>query len=335
MMRSRASGTSLGFPLGVLALAGTNFPSGLSLSDVKPGMEIWIGTATDYNDVWVGRVREPTSTSSFKVSEIGSGEHTVPQTHYREITTTSGNNFWVTIVETMAVNYAIPLISSGTIYKDWDDTYTDQNEIAGVSPMANITFEDDTRPVGFVDTGTSEYRFKVTMNNSYEGLTGNAVASQTWVLASNMTLVGGYALSDATIEVDATAGGGWIECTVTASNSETHLARVPTYYYNNTSEVPYQIFAVESDNEDKKGRTVSINTYVQNMPLDVVPHGALCYFWSVDTFGGVQVEASRDVMLCWAQRENILVNERFPTFSLELSTAEWSRATPRRRIGRK
>ena len=311
VMTAQVNGYITNVPAGTVAIDGASFGSGFSAADLLEGLVVWIGTAAGYRDVFQGRIRTGTTTTSLKLEEFGLGGTTIPMRVYRRIR----DNYYVTILDTYALEYAFPRIDLATniIYKDWDLSLTDQNTTP--PPIANIRFSDGTQPVGFCDT---TYRVKLDGTNSFEVPGGGAVTSYLWALpASGATLVGGYALSDSIIEVDVDADTPlWIKLTVTDSNAKTAYARMHLSYYDSTE--PTTIHEVTSDLRTRQSRSIGLRLDPNDYDLANIPHGSMCYYWEVQTFGSSTVAETSDWSLMWLNKEEATFSASFPDTTVEL-----------------
>lgn len=278
MLTARINQSVFTYPLGQITIDNVVLAGGLALADIPPNADVWIGTSAGARDVFVGRARldnsgDVVTANTLYIEEISKGMSNIPQVAYAEL----ADDQYITIVETESLYYALPnIVDVGgtlTTYQDWNIAYTNQNEEP--RPVANITFLDGTRPVGFVGSGAT-YRVKLSGETSFQAITGIAPASYSWNIQDG-ALVGGYALSDETIEVDFAQGSRWVELTVTDANAHTHTARFPLVYYDEDN-MPYRVFAV-NDTRNRKGRTMTLEGYPGALTLTDVPHRAMCIVW--------------------------------------------------------
>jgi hypothetical protein len=278
MMTARINQAAFTYPLAQITIDSIVLAGGLALANIPPNVDVWIGTTAGARDVFVGRTRldnsgDVVTATTLYVEEISAGMSNIPQVAYAEL----ANDQYITIVETESLYYALPnIVDIGgvfTTYQDWNIVYTNQNEEP--RPVANITFLDGTRPVGFVGDGGT-YRVTLSGETSFQAITGAAPASYLWNIQDG-ALVGGYALSDETVEVDFAQGSRWVELTVTDANAHTHTARFPLVYYD-ADNMPYRVFAT-NDVRNRKGRTMTVEGYPDALTLQDVPHRAMCIVW--------------------------------------------------------
>ena len=318
IMQAQVSQLIFTYPLASLDIENAIFPNGDTIVDVLPNLDVWIGTTPDARDVFVGRTRLAgdgvTATAILlNINEISAGGTSQPQ----EVNLFITPGMYVTIVETYSAYYALPnfVDVAGTLQvrKDYDVPYTDQNELP--LPVANISYLEGTSPVGFVDNVTTDYRVKLSGESSFEAITGASVTSYLWDIGDGV-LVGGYALSDETIEVDFPQGSRWVSLLVTDSNAKTHTARNPLMYYDVDNQ-PQRVLSA-SDSRDLKGRSMTISGEANELTLEAVPHGALCYVWDRQEFGGQTSEYVISYFIGWAVREGVAIVSLGPDVSIEI-----------------
>ena len=318
MMTARINQASFTYPLGEIAIDNVSFSPGFTLTDVRGGFEVWIGTSAGERDVLVGRIRRvPTpalTPNTLYIEELGGGSTGVPQTHYREL----ANNQYITVVRTMNVWEMFPRFEdlgggSFVIRKDWDIAYSDQNTYP--NPIANIT-PTNNNPVGFVDTTTGKYRITLSAANSIAALDGNSIKAYLWDIGGGVLIAG--ALNGSWVTVDFDAGPDLVFLQVTDANGKTGRANLPVYYHDDATEVPIELTEISSDVRDIKGHRISFKANPNDLPLDDVPHGSLVYIWSIQRYGDSTTEASSDYMMGWAIREEISIDPRFPDISFEV-----------------
>lgn len=323
MVTAQVNGNPASFPIGALTIDNIVYSGGLGAADIPANVDVWIGNSAGVRDVFIGRTRLDNSgniitANTLYINEAGSGSTGVPQRIYDIIE----DDDFITVVETFSAYYALPTFTGSpgslTTLQDWNIAYVDQNEQP--KPVANISFQSDTRPVGFVTPATGLYRVRLSAESSFEAISGDSITaaggSFQWDIDGG-ALVGGFNLTDETIEVDYTQGDYWPSVQVTDSNAKTHTARHPLVYYD-TSNRPQQLHNIQSDVRDKKGRRLTIGAYYDEMQLSDVPHGALVIVWQTTTMNDAESAYVIDYMIGWVVRERANLTATTPNISFEV-----------------
>lgn len=313
MMTAQINQLSFVYPCAQITVDNVSLGAGYTLADISHGNDIWIGTAPGGRDVFVGRIRNTPTMTTIYIEEISAGVSGVPQTYYREIQ----DNHYVTIVTARSIWSMYPRFENiggdYVIRKDWSVAYVNQN--AYPSPIANIT-PITGRPVGFVNPNTGKYRITITSANTIALLDGNAISSVVWDIGAG-SLTSGTLVSE-TITVDFSVGHDTITLIVTDAHGKTARAFLYVAYYDRINNPPLELLEISSDVRDLRGHTIAFKGNPNNLGLDDVPHGALCYVWSEQTFGGQTTDITSDYMMGWCVSEEININIQFPDIGFEI-----------------
>jgi len=305
--------------------------------DIVPGMTVLFGSSAGGDEYGRQRVRKAATSSILYFGRSSRGT--------RDGEVDLVDNAHITVLNDYRVWSKIPYIDDDAIvYKDNDlpvGTYTtDPPPVANAGvPMA-----------GTIDSGTDLLRVTLPGTGAKASFAvSGTISSYAWTLPSGVALVGGYALSDAQIEVDCDPGFYWIALTVTDSNAETHTMHLPISARDPDADTSIASFSVEAHRKTTDGQRLAVRI-LEDIPEATYPDGTLVLLWEDEPSTG----ADRSHMVFWgwhqtdpttiaAERTGILRDVMFdcldvagkldtlPGFTLSLevaaSPATWAQMT--------
>lgn len=258
-----------------------------SLSGVEIGQRIII-TDSSGNIVNHGTVRKAVSGQTLYIAPVSIGDSGYVSPIKRAIT--SGDT--ITIYKDRPLWGDYSRIAGGTFRKKWDIAYTDENEDA--PPIANAGTSQSTR----VDIGNSAtFTLPRSGSNDSFAFGSKTISSYSWSLPTGVTLGGGYNASDSVIEVTASQGQHVISLTVTDSNGKTHTAYTYLFVSDGTNYLDlFEQYSatVNSDSQDRNGRTVTFTVTGDNIASQILP-GAYVHLQHDSKYNGTSLTTGVDV----------------------------------------
>lgn len=212
---------------------------------VMPGMTVWIGSTAGSRDMGVYRVRKTPTSTILYLMELAVGDPgllSVTAPRYFD------DNAYVTVMLDMTIWAHLPRINYsghvGTFFKDWDITYTNQNntDVPGILNLGDHKF-------GFVDSGTSllDHTFTPTV----------VVFNSATVVATAWRVDGVSAGSSVNLTYSYPAGQHLVECAKTLSTGVVLYAYRMVFAHNTSSYPPIEI-EISSDDLGDDGRRMRI-----------------------------------------------------------------------------
>lgn len=238
-------------------------------TDVEPGMTVHFGTSAEAADLGRQRVRKAATSSLLYFGRSSRNSH--------EGEVTLADDAYITVYNWRQVWAKVPTIEDdGTIYKDHD--LSPAGSVADQPPVAN------TGPgtAGTIDPATDKLRVKLPhtgSNNSFATATGESISTYAWGLPSGVSLVAGYALSDAVIEVDCDPGFYYVSLTVTDSAGETHTAYAPIYARDPDDDPTVQV-AIRRHRRAPEGQQIAVDLLDEGMSAADYPDGTFVMLWA-------------------------------------------------------
>lgn len=243
-----------------------------SYGDVVPGMTLWVGTSAGGRQKGTCRIRKAPTSSILYIAE----DSRIDWEDDDYLTVVENYEFWVKYPH-------IVVDGSITIYKDWEEAYSDQH--SNWAPVAVLGPPD----CQFIDPGSGVATVKFVGENSYAVAPGATISSYAWtfpdVTPSSSALEG---TEGSPIEVTwDTPGIYWITLTVTDSNGKTHTGRRPIFIFSRTGEgMPYTRFKMP-------GRSGSLSQHGHSASFEVhgdadqaeFPDGAMVVYFTEDWYG--------------------------------------------------
>ena len=242
-----------------------------NINNVLEGMTIVIGTSCGDDSISKRRVRDN--------SQIGGGIITIDE---NSLDLAGGE--YVTVLRNFELWPRYPRILTATpwtFYKDYDITYTDENE--AINPVAIA----GPHQAGFLDGAT--VTFALDSSDSYALADGAAITGRTWSTTGGAIADVNAATTTITFN---TAGTYWITLTVT-DGTKTHTTRRVIFVHDRTgSNAPYTEFEFEiPPNGDWEQGGWNTGLVVRgDATASDFPDGTLVLVWYESWYGGTQAE---------------------------------------------
>jgi len=250
--------------------------------DIVPGMTVLFGSTAGGDEYGRQRVRKAATSSILYFGRSSRGT--------RDGEVDLADNAYIAVLNDYRVWSKIPYIDDdAVVYKDNDiavGTHT-----TTPPPVANA----GVPMAGTIDSGTDLLRVTLPGTGAKASFAvSGTISSYAWVLPSGVALVGGYALSDAQIEVDCNPGFYWVALTVTDSNAETHTVHVPIYARDPAADTSIASFSVEAHRKTTDGQRIAVRI-LEDIPEATYPDGTLVMLWEDEPSTG----ADRSHMVFW------------------------------------
>lgn len=196
------------------------------------------------------------------------------------------DNQVIHVLEDYPFNHKVPrFVSSGTFYKDWDVTYTDQNKL--VKP---VTVAGPHR-AAFLEGGSATFTFD--LNDSYPMAEDATISSFSLSVSpsSGVTITNP---SPGIYEVEVTQPGQyWVEAGATDSNSKQQLTRRRLFVYDpstpTSGDYPYTDLAIDTFHGDWGRGGFTLGLTVRNADPATFPEEALVVLWYEIWYGSTKV----------------------------------------------
>lgn len=257
-----------------------------TLSDVKVGYTLDVGTAPGLSDIGKLRVRKSPSGSSFYVNEVAPGTVNVIDNAY--LTVREERLIWqkrIRRVETNNSSSAYPI--GYTEYIDYEETYSNQNG-TGLPPKANITRDSIGSGVllaGFSDVGQTYRTVTVTGLLSTAMARNAALSGYSWDVGDGTIVSGTASSATITVRFPESKTFRYISLTVTDSNGTTDTMYIPIWVHPRSGgNQPIKKFRVGNDNRSE-GREMSFEIWDDILESDLPGGGMICY-WEEALFNG-------------------------------------------------
>lgn len=262
-----------------------------SMSSVLVGQRFCIRDTSDNIVSW-GTIRKAPSGSTLYISPVSIGDSGYVQPIMRSITSTN----IVTVYDDFPLwgDYSrIAGISSAKSFrKQWDVAYSNQNE--DIPPIANAGTSQSAR----ISVGASaSFTLPKAGSNTSFAFGSETITTYAWTLPTGVSLSGGYALSDAVIEVTATVGQHKIKLVVTDTNAVTHTAYTWLFVsdgvtYKDLFEEYYA--SIDNDSGDINGWTLGFTLTGTSLEDAIFP-GAYVHFQADSLYNGSSLANLSDV----------------------------------------
>ena len=267
VLKRRINQSTFAYPVSLLAFDDPDSNGG-STSDVEAGMTIKFYDGSTGAFKGYGRVLRAISGSYLYIHPTGQGD------------VDFADNDIIEIYDEFRPYALIPYIdSNGTLYKDYDTTFSGQTEdfppVANANPSTNAGYVDGT-------TGKLTVTFDAAGDiPSYALANGATISSYSWDVKDG-TIVSGSSTS-AAITVEFPAGRRWVKLTVTDSNGATAVKRVPIWAADDGDYAPYKAVLSRRGYTHDTGWEASFT--LMDADLSDVPEHALIIFWQDEWFG--------------------------------------------------
>lgn len=246
-----------------------------SVTDIYPGMTLWLGTAAGLDDLGRQRVSEATHSNFLRVGLTSIG------THDGELTV--HDNDYITVVEEFRVWAKIPQIfPSGTIFKDgWIESYQSglYNLVDQPPPVANT----GTAMAGTIDPSSGKLRVAFDGSNSFQfdpSITGNISGARTFQWSAGDGVIVAGAANSANVTYDFGPGFRYVHLTVTSDQGIAHAAHVPVFARDPANDQTLR-HQVSSHTITPAGQQISWRI-LDPIPRDTYKDGALLMMWEED-----------------------------------------------------
>lgn len=215
-----------------------------TLSDVKNGMTMYVGTSAGTYDLGIVRIRKTPSVSVFYINESS-------EINWED-------NAYLTVVDEFGLWQKHLVMKGSLALMDYDIGYTDQHlylaPIPVMGPQAVLWLTEDT------------VNFEPDASNSW--VLGSAISSYLWTAPGSSATSG---LDSATPTITYNAVGRYrISCTVTAANGKTTTGYRYVFVYDseNPPATNFELLSCAGDRENG-GWEFSIRMYDQALLADV------------------------------------------------------------------
>jgi hypothetical protein len=235
---------------------------------VRKNMMCWVGSTAGAHDIGIYRVRETPGASTLYIMETSPGD---PGLIAKRVTKLFADNQYITIIDAPNIWSIFPRITysggSGTFLKDWDETYTSQNDSGGAVPgilrMGGHTIVKVADSATYTESRTAS-----------ETLYGGSVSSRQWTPPSGASLASGSATS-ATAGYEYPVGNHLIKYTETLSNTAVLSGQRCVLVHDDTTNPALEIDNLQWD-EDEFTRVSC--TLVSDFDTDILA-GAMVFIW--------------------------------------------------------
>lgn len=264
-----------------------------TLSNVKPGMTLYIGSSAGAYDKGMVRIRKTPSATVFYIGETA------------EIAWEDDD--YLTVVEEFGLWSRHLKIAGMTASMDYDveysDQHTDLDPVPVLGPPAVLWLTDDT------------VVFSPNASNSW--VLGSTISSYLWA-ATGASATAGLDTATPTITYD-TEGQYTISCTVTAANGKTATGYRVVFIYSSAS-MPITQFELQncSGELESGGWQFGVKLYDQVAITDVRER-ALVVLFAKDHYNGVQESLGaitgyeNIIAVGWIKQEDFEVSSEFST----------------------
>ncbi|MBZ0315079.1 MAG: hypothetical protein K8L91_01580 [Anaerolineae bacterium] len=278
------------------------------LTYVRKGMTVWIGTTAGARDIGVYRVRENPGATTLYVAEMSTGD---PGLLALSTLRPLANDAYITIVHDFNLWSVFPRISGGVFYKDFDETYGDENELGGEIPGyilmgghrrgrmsgSSISFDFEADPQWFEVIGT---------------------ASCSWTFQngtpSTATGVGPHTVSFP-------AGVHEVSCVAVSDNGGQASATRWVFAHDFASNPPYSV-KVLSDRVTKQGRRLSLEVIGADLNDTALQTGTMVMFWEELYFeGGATLDTATTDCVGWIESVSGGGESGVPVYRVEIMQA--------------
>lgn len=259
---------TLAYPLATLTVDNT-----VNWSDVKQGQLLRITDGSD-TVLW-SSVRKDSIANTLYLSGMSLGDSGYSQ----QIQVALADNQTVTVYSARPLWGFLSRIAGGAFFKTFDVAYSGQG--TQPVPVSNS---------GAWQAGKTTDTFTLPKGGSNTSFAHGAatISSRLWTLPSGVTLAGGYALTDAVIQVTATEGQYLISQTVTDSNSKTHTSYVLLFVGASFGD-SYR-WTLDKSDSTRQGWNATFTIYGNDL-RDVLYPSAAVLFTKPSLFGGESVTA--------------------------------------------
>lgn len=293
VFRAQVSGSAFTYPVGEVAY--DNVSAG-ACTDIQPGMTVVFGTTEGADDLGRQRIRKAPTADTLYIGRSSRGSH--------DGEVNLQDNAYIEVRADYRVWAKIPYIApDGTVYKDHDlevgDRTTNPPPVANAGPGV----------AGTIDNASGKLRVQLpgASNTSFATADGAMITGYAWGLPTGVSLVAGYALTDAVIQVDCEPGFYWVSLTVTDSNGKSHTAHMPIFARDPEDDACISAFTIESHRITPQSQQLSLRV-LEPIPESSYPDGTLVMLWEGEP--STPVDRSHMVFVGWHHTDPASITAR-------------------------
>lgn len=279
-----------------------------TLSDVKVGMTVYVGSAAGKADYGMCRIRALPTDTVFYVGENS------------EVAWADGA--YLTVVDEFNLWPRHPNVAANILYMDYNVGYSDQHLKVNPVPIVGPRLVPVWMPVG----GSIVVNFDSSLSYCVTDPSSSTVASVAW------SFPGASATSGTTTHTPTATynavGRYRASCTLTTSQGKTETAYIYIVVFDGVNLSPLSQFDLKNatGSWDKGGWTAKITAYGE-ADLATIVDRAHCVIFAKDYYGGTEAElgpiSNREniVLEGWIEGESIIQNPDGGSVEFTLSTA--------------
>jgi hypothetical protein len=202
-----------------------NFNGGAgTLSDVKPGMTLYVGTTAGAFDLGMCRIRKAPIAGTFYIGLVSDIEW--------------ADNCYLTVVDEFDLWSKHPVIDGDDLIMDVDVTYSDQHSKLSPVPVLG------SHAVVWLDEATVDVEFDA----SDSWVLGSTITGYSWTAPGSSASSG---MTSATPTITYNAPGIYrVLCTVTAANAKTTTGVRHVFVYDRSENMPATVFQLGQNQGD-------------------------------------------------------------------------------------
>lgn len=281
-------------------------------TSVREGMTVYVGSGADLRDKGTYRVRKAGNSTTLFIEEIGSQN---PGQLAMDIRATGiANNDFITVIQRYDMWSVLPRINatSGLITEDFDLAVSARTS----TPEALVTITvNGRRNHLFTYIATSTLAITATVSVTKWPTSSGSTLTYAWVYPAGWTSVSGS--TSATLTATAAPGNYSLKCTVTDSIGGATERIIVVNIHDDTTNPPLLISEMpRSDVRDRTGRRMSFPLY--NNRLASLVDGAMCGYFEVCTWNGVDVPTASRQFVGWIQRHDFSTADSLRDATIEL-----------------
>ncbi len=299
------SATPTTYPIGQISVSGT---SG-GWSDVRIG-QMYIIRDDDGNKVSTGVVRRTPTSNILYIDGKAQGD---PGFASRIIYSIEQGQT-VTIYKMQPLWSLLSRINNGVFYKKFDRPYVDQG--SNPAPVANIGQWRVERAVG----GYAEVTFTTAGCYAWNGKT---ITGRVWNKPDDSVYIDGSSTTEE-ITLRIPEGHHILICTITDSGGATKRAIRPIWVIGDTYQALNEQYAVqiESDNQTRQGRTISLQMWGDDLGEDVILPGTAFAIKEYPVFEGQTLTPGifSDLFVGFAQDRTMLYDPDEKKYNLTIAS---------------
>lgn len=276
-------------------------------SNVRKGHTVWIGTTAGARDIGVYRLREDPTSNTLYIAEMSNGD---PGLLALATLRLLADNAYVTVVQDWNLWGIFPVIVNGEFRMDFNDTYTNQNELGGAVPgYVNIGGHRRGRVSGgsIPFTFTAETHWFDAGDGSFNWFFQNGTPS-------TATGAGPHTVSF-------TAGIQEVTLVATNTNGAQAIAHRWVFAHDFAVNPPYQV-KVLGDRVTPQGRRISVEIIGATLDETALQTGSMVMLWEELYFeGGATLVSATTDCVGWIESVTGGDDNGVPTYRVEIFQA--------------